>query len=170
MTVRIVGAVLIIMGCGGFGMLLASNHRFLTKTLRQFITTLELMECELQYRQTSLPDLCRIAAQNNCEILKSVFLSLSAELEKQISPSVEKCMAAVLQSRKDIPQIVEESFVHLGQSLGKFDLEGQLKGIEITKVECQRMLEQQTSNQDVRIRCYQTLSICAGAALAILFI
>ena len=170
MTVRIIGAVLIVIGCGGFGILFASSHRFQTKTLRQFITTLELMECELQYRQTPLPDLCRIAAQNNCNILKSVFLSLSTELERQISPSVEKCVAVVLQNRKDMPKIIEESFIHFGQSLGRFDLEGQLKGILITKAECQRMLEQQTNNQDVRMRCYQTLSICAGAALAILFI
>jgi stage III sporulation protein AB len=58
----------------------------------------------------------------------------------------------------------------LGQSLGRFDLEGQLKGIEMTKSETQRILQEYTDNQDSRIRCYQTLSICAGAAVAILFI
>ena len=170
MTVRIIGAVFVIMGCGGFGLLIASAHRAQAKILRQFIMTLDLMECELQYRQPPLPELCQIAAQHNCGVLKSLFLSLSAELEKQISPSVEKCVSAVLQYAKDVPKLIEESFVHLGQSLGKFDMEGQLKGIKITKSECQRMLEHHTNNQDVRIRCYQTLSICAGAALAILFI
>lgn len=170
MTARIIGAVLVIVGCGGLGMLIASNHRQQTKTLRRLIMTLDLVECELQYRQTPLPDLCKIAAQSNCGTLRTIFLDLSTELEKQISPSVEECMAAVIQTRTDVPKIIEECFLLLGQSLGKFDMEGQLKGLMATKSMCQRMLERQTDNQDVRIRCYQTLSICAGAALAILLI
>lgn len=170
MSVRIIGAIFVIIGCGGFGILIATNHRLQEKALRQLIVTLDTMECELQYRQPPLSELCRIVAKNNCGIIKSVLLSLSSELEKQISPSVESCMLAVLQNKYDLPIILNDPLIQLGQSLGKFDLDGQLKGIRITREECQRKLDQYTKDQDNRIRCYKTLSICAGAALAILFI
>jgi stage III sporulation protein AB len=170
MTIKIIGAVLITIGCGGFGVLIASAHRNLTSTLRQFIMILDLMECELQYRQTHLPDLCQMAAQNSSGIIRKIFLSLTTELEKQISPNVEKCLDAVLQNTDNIPKNIKEVFLLLGQSLGRFDLDGQLKGIQMVKSETMRILDVHTNNQDMRIRCYQTLSICAGAAIAILFI
>lgn len=170
MAIRIFGAILVILGCGGFGIMIAANHKMQTRSLRQFIMTLDLMECELQYRQSSLPELCRIAAQNNTGALKTVFSALATELEKQISPSVEKCILAILQNTQDLPRLTKEAFLTLGQSLGRFDLEGQLKGINFAKTESQHLLERHAENQDARIRCYQTLSICAGAAVVILFI
>lgn len=170
MTARIIGAFLVIIGCSGIGILVASAHRNQTKTLRQFIMLLNLMECELAYRHTALPDLCRQLSNNSNGVIMTVFSVLSKELEKQISPDVEQCMHVALKKAGNIPPKVTESFLLLGQSLGRFDLEGQLKGIEMTKSETQRILQEYTDNQDSRIRCYQTLSICAGAAVAILFI
>ena len=170
MTVRIVGAVLIIIGCGGVGLLIASAHRNQTNILRQFIFVLDYLQCELQYHQSPLPDLCRLAAQNTGGVLKIVFLSLSDELDKQISPDVPRCMAAALEKTEKLQVKTKDAFILLGQSLGCFDIDGQLKGLEMTKCEVSRMLMEHTSNQDNRIRCYQTLSICAGAAIAILLI
>jgi hypothetical protein len=56
----------------------------------------------------------------------------------------------------------------LGETLGRFDLQGQLRGLEAVKKNAEFELEQLRSNQDVRLRNYRTFSICAGAALVIL--
>ncbi len=170
MTIKIIGAVLITIGCGGFGVLVASAYRNQTNMLRQFIMALDLMECELQYRQPHLSELCYTASYNSTGIVRKVFQSFVSELEKQISPNAEKCMAAVLQSTDNIQKHMHDVFLLLGQSLGRFDLDGQLKGIRMVRSETKRILDMYTDNQDARIRCYQTLSICAGAAIAILFI
>jgi hypothetical protein len=58
----------------------------------------------------------------------------------------------------------------LGQSLGRFDLNGQLLGIAAVRNTCRSKLQQFEKNKEVRLRSYQTLGLCAGAALAILFI
>ena len=58
----------------------------------------------------------------------------------------------------------------LGTSLGRFDLTGQLNGLEQVRSHCRRELEALAGNRDQRVRGYQTLGICAGAALAILFV
>lgn len=170
MTIKVLGAIFIIAGCGSFGFMVAATHRKETATLRSLITALDIMECELQYRLTPLPELCRRTAESSSGIVKHMLSSLSAELNAQVAPDVEKCVLAVLEKVKDIPALTVQAFQLLGKSLGQFDLEGQLRGIEMVRSESKRLLDGHTRNQDNRIRCYQALGICAGAAMAILFI
>jgi hypothetical protein len=54
--------------------------------------------------------------------------------------------------------------------MGKFDIDGQINGLEAVRSLCRRMLDELTSGREVRLRNYQTLGLCAGAALVILFI
>lgn len=169
MTVKLFGAILVIIGCGGFGFMIAAAHRTEERTLRQFISLLDLMECELQYRLTPLPELCRLAASASRGVLMHVFDRLAAELESQIAPDAEKCMTAAL-SGANVPSLTCKVMGLLGRSLGRFDAEGQLKGIQAVRAESQRLLDTYTKNQDTRLRSYQTLGLCAGAAMAILFI
>jgi hypothetical protein len=49
-------------------------------------------------------------------------------------------------------------------------LEGQLQGIASVHSACERTLEQLSNNREMRLRSYQTLGLCVGAALVILFI
>ena len=64
MEFRWLGAIMIIAGCGGYGFSLAARYRQQERTLSELINALERMECELQYRMTPLPELCRMAAQD----------------------------------------------------------------------------------------------------------
>lgn len=170
MTIKLLGAILVVAGCGSFGFMVAAMHRKEATTLRYLITALDFMACELQYSLTPLPELCRRTAESSNGTIKHLLFDLSTELESQVSPDVEKCVLAVLEKRKDIPALTAKAFRLLGQSLGQFDLKGQLNGIEMVRSESKRILDEHTQNQDNRLRCYQTLGICAGAAMAILFI
>lgn len=170
MSLKWIGAILVIMGCGGFGFKLAASHMREEKTLRQLIGALDYMECELQYHLTPLPMLCRQAAAESSGVICQVFLMLARELEDQVSPDVQRCMNAALSKVKDIPALTLDALTHLGCSLGRFDIAGQLKGLESVRQDCRRRLDELNKNRDVRIRNYQTLGLCAGAALAILFI
>lgn len=168
--IKILGAILVFLGCGGFGFKIAADHRREEKTLRALISLLDYMECELQYRLTPLPDLCRQTAAQCFGCLRSVFLNLAMELEDQISPDVEHCMSVAVCKVKDIPRSTLDGLEHLGRSMGRYDVDGQLKALEAVRKECRRNLERIAADQDTRIRSYQTLGLCAGAAMAILFI
>lgn len=170
MSFKILGAVLVIASCGGFGFLAVAAHKREERSLRQMITALEYMRCELKYHLTPLPELCRQAASQSGGAVRAVFLSLAAELENQISPDVERCMRAALCKVKDIPKLTYDAMVQLGRSLGRFDVDGQLLGLEAARQTCSRGIESLSQNREVRLRSYQTLGLCAGAALAILFI
>lgn len=170
MIIKMLGAILVTLGCGGFGIMIVSAHRRETAALKNLLSVLDTLECELKYRYASLPELCRTAAESGRGVIKDAFLALALELDKQISPDAEKCMRVVLNNMSQIPPKTADALLLFGQSLGRFDLEGQLKGLESVRAECKRILEIHTYDQDKRLRCYQTLGICAGAALAILFV
>ena len=170
MQLKWIGAILIILGCGGFGFSLAASHIREETLLRQLIGILDYMECELQFHMTPLPDLCRQAGQEARGKLKHLFLALSQELDLQNAPDVSNCMTSALKQTEDIPRLTSQNLNLLGRSLGRFDLSGQLSGLEAVRSNCRKDLQELTTNRDVRIRSYQTLSLCAGAALAILMI
>ena len=79
-------------------------------------------------------------------------------------------MAAVLEKAENLDDSIRRILEDFGVNLGRFDLEGQLQGIAHSKLSCHDLLERLVRNKDNRIRSYQTLGLCAGAALAILFV
>lgn len=170
MAMKWIGAMFVLAACGGFGFQIAAAQRKETRTLRQLIRILDFAECELQYRLTPLPELCRNAAQECSGPLSILFMHLSKELEDQISPNVSSCMRAAIAATQQLPRQTAEVLTLLGESLGKFDLNGQLRGLASVRGECNRRLDILSESQDVRLRSYKTLGLCAGAALVILFI
>ncbi len=169
MTYKWIGALLIITGCGGFGFSAAVSFRQEERNLRQLIHILELMEWELQYRLTTLPDLCRQAGKESSGIVKVVFLNLSREMQWQTAPDVRSCMSTALQRSGDIPSSLRRHLVRLSQVLGRFDLAGQIHGLQSVRRGCEDHLRHFAEKRDNRIKSYRTLGLCAGAALAILF-
>lgn len=170
MMYKWIGAILIVAGCGGLGFSLAAAQVREEKLLRQLISALDYMECELQYHLTPLPDLCRQCSQNARGSISAVFQTLSEELAAQIAPDVGSCMRVSLEQVSDLPHSVRNILDMLGRCLGRFDLTGQLKGLEAARGECRRTLKNLTANKEPRLRSLQTLGLCAGAAIAILFI
>lgn len=167
---RWIGAVLVFICCGYFGFAMAMSHRKEERTLRQILLAINYMECELQYRLTPLPQLLGQASKQVGGVARTVLSTLAAELESQISPEVAYCMESVLRREKDVPKLAMEAFQMLGQCLGRFDLQGQLKELDCVRALCTRHLSELEANRDVRLRSYQTLGLCAGAALAILLL
>lgn len=169
MTIKWIGAILIIVGCGGFGFLMASAYRSEERMLEALCRALEYMSCELAYRMTPLPQLCRNTADLLTGKTKEVFLRLAQELDQQVSPDASSCMRAV-QASINLPDSVQDVLTQLGNCLGSFDLSGQIRGIESCLKNAQEKRKYLSNHRQNRIRSYQTLGLCAGAALAILFL
>ncbi len=170
MGIKLLGVLFVIFGCGAVGFTMASVHRFEENMLRQLIGIMDFMECELQYHLTPLPTLCARAAEEGTGPMRTVFLKLSAELENQIQPNAEICMKNTLCAVDNIPASTNEALLLLGRSLGRFDIAGQLKGLDGVRQHCNRVLETLCTDKEIRLRNYKTLGLCAGAAMAILFI
>ena len=170
MIIRWIGACMIIVASAGFALLLALFHRKEVSAVKNLIGALDYMECELQYRMYALPELCRLTAAECADPLKDVFSELANQLEDQISPDARYCMRTVLAKQNKIPSQALECLYLLGDSLGKFDLQGQLKGLENVRGACRERLNRLNAGSDSRLRSYQMLGLCGGAALIILLI
>ena len=167
---KLLGAVMILLSAGGVGFSVVSSYRYQERMLQQLIRALEYMECELQYRLTPLPTLCIAASQACTGCVKNVLQRLGQEMEAQITPNAAACMHAVISNHENIPDRLKKCLDQLGDSLGRFDLTGQLQGLKSVKQHAIFELEKLRQNQDVRLRSYQTLGFCAGAALVVLFL
>ena len=170
MITKIFGMILVIFSCGGVGFKIAADHRREESFLRQFIDILNYMEWELKFRMTPLPDLCRKIATEYNNAIGNVFYDLAFEMDKQQNSDLSSCLTNVLNSKNIIPSISRTEFDRLGKYMGKFDLDGQLKGLDAVREDCKRNMDNLLANRENRLRSYQTLALCAGAALAILFI
>ena len=164
------GAVFVLVSCGGFGAGIAGGYRRRERLLRQLMNVLENMEAELGYHLIALPELTKQAARDAGGILRDVFLNLTRELSWQAQPDASGCMYAAMEQCHDLPSCLRRPLAQLGQTLGRFDLEGQIQGLEAARDTCRRELSRLEKNRDVRLRSYQTLGLCAGAALVILFL
>lgn len=170
MNIKWIGAALIICGCGLTGFSMSAAYRREEQDLRQMLAALDYMTCELQYHASPLPELCRHAGTERRGCVSKLFLNLANELESQVSPDVQSCLAVAAATAGALPKRIQEAVCILGSSLGRFDLEGQLQGLDTVRSYCRKQLEEMSVGKETRLRSYQTLGLCAGAALAILFV
>ena len=167
---KIIGAVLVITACGFFGFHTAIHHVEKIRLLQGMISALDYMVCELKTRAIPLPQLCRQVGERSKGKISQIFIAMSEELELQILPDAEMCMHSVLDKSSELDREISGVFEELGKQLGRFDLPGQVRGLESCQKQCALKLEQVSKNKDCRLRSYRTLGLCAGAAIAILFI
>ena len=167
--IRLLGAVLLTAGCGGLGFSLAATYRREMSMLRRLIQTLQEMEWELKYRMPVLSGLCKIAADTSAGVIRDIFRELEEKLNNREIYDISACMNAIV-IQKELPRSVGKNLKPLGSSLGRYDLEGQLQGLEAIRRQCRKDLKKLEENSGQRLRNYQTLALCAGIALAILLI
>ena len=170
MNYRWIGAGVVFLTCGSLGFSIAAEYRKEMQTLRNLVTMLDMMECELSYRLTPLPELCRKSVAGITGQVRRVMLAFARELEQQICPDTNTCMGYVLNCAKGLTPSGQKYLKKLGISLGRFDLAGQLTAINALREECAKALDGMDVDRQQRLRGYQTLGLCAGAALVILLV
>lgn len=170
MELRWLGALLVIAGGGSIGFSMAFHYRKQEQCLRQLIKAIELFSCELEFKLTPLPEVCRSVSRSVGGSIGEVFQCLAQELDSQIRPDAACCMESAVACCKDLSQPCRGWLLQLGRTLGRFDVAGQLAELASVKAGCVEQMNAMLAERDVRIRNYQTLGLCAGAALAILLI
>lgn len=170
MSYKWIGAMLIVGSCGGFGLSLTLHQKREEAMLTQLCRILDEMLWELPFQLTPLSELIRHTAGSTKGMLRTVFDGLAEQLDRQVLPDVQSCMEAVLRENALTFPRLRRMLLLLGQSLGRFDLSGQLKELTSVRELCGQELKLLQSDRDTRLRSYRILGLCAGAALVILLI
>ena len=166
MSLRLSGSLLLLLGCGGFGFSAANLMKDRLQAMYDFIHLLELMKSELSYRRTPLPALFRnLAVRFNR--FKEIANGFADCMEGQVSPNLRACMQ-IATGRQKGKGLADEYFLLLADSLGNFDLEGQLKELDMLQGQIQKKITEMEREQTSKMRLCRTLGLCAGAGMAIL--
>lgn len=170
MSIKWLGVIFVVGSCAGVGFSAALSYEKQERILYQLLHILNYMACELQYRLLPLPELCKQASRECGGTVRRVLIALAEELERQMEPDVPSCMQTALQKEPLPSRRIRRLFLMLGRSMGRFDLTGQLRGLEEVRMACERELKPLAQQKQNAVRSYRTLGICAGAALAILLL
>ena len=170
MSLRWIGAILIFTGCGGVGLFMILQDKRQLETVKELTDALVFMRNELSCRVTPLPALCVMASSACKGEIAAVLKAFSTELEGQALWDVSLCMRAVVTQCRPLPQAVEALLNKLGKSIGKFGLSEQLAGLDALLLECNTLRSDLERDRPQRLRNYQTLALCSGAAMAILLL
>ena len=165
-----VGAILVIAAGSLCGFSMARSYSALEQGLRQLVVGLEIMHCQIQYRLTTVPELCRILSAACTGTVAQVFSDLEAALEQEDACRLPLSMAEALRQNPELPEPCVRSFRRIGQMLGQMDLQSQLKSIELETERLRGTLRQVAEERPGRVKSYRTLGIGCGVALAIVLL
>ncbi|MBE6944891.1 MAG: hypothetical protein E7459_02235 [Ruminococcaceae bacterium] len=168
--IRWMGAIIVIVACGCCGCSMARSYGELEHSLRQLLSAMELMHCQMEYRLTTLPELCRILPSACSGIVGKVFSDLGQELERQETMDISLCMEEALQKNPKLPVPCARSLRRLSRILGQADLQLQLRGITTEMERMKVDLRQVAAERPGRVKSYRALGICGGIALAIVLL
>lgn len=170
MWLRLIGACAITVSSAGFGLRAAWEYRLRLRLLRDFISCLEEMQQQLRQNLLPLPQLVCIASELGQGTIYRIMAGFYTALIDPEAEDIPGCMRKALSSFRDLHPDIRRLLVQLGRCLGKFDLTGQLKGMEDVKTAAQKQLLTMEHEQNRNVRCYRTLGIFGGMALAVLLL
>ena len=169
--IRLLGAALIIVGCGGLGLSAVSRLDSRVRDLRELSAGLEILQRELGWRLSPLPDALEAAAGGTHERAAG-FYAFCAQGARQLagasfrtlwSRGLEQCPLRL--SRED-RALLEQ----LGPILGRYDGDSQRQAVENVLAGLSRQRAQAEDDRKRLGRVYGVLGLTAGLFLALVLI
>lgn len=170
MIYKVYGAVLLLLGFGGIGFLMNHKRRKELSMLQQMNCFLDNLICDLRYCQAPLCQLINRGERHLSGELQQLIKRFTAELDAQIAPDAFCCMAAVMSSCVNLPASVGNILTALGQSFGRYDVEGQVRCLEAVQHRCRHDALYLEDRLGSYTRCCQAYTLGAGAILALILL
>lgn len=168
MTLRLIGALVICLGSSCLGFSAAGSVKRSAKTLRQLKQALEMMRCEVSYTLTPIARICEIICSSSEGEVRCLFEKLTDVYSRPLPENEDWAKKLTASCLKSIPAQPQDAMTELISSFGRFGAAEQLRLIDLTLEKLCAAAEQQEAEKQQRCRCYQSLGICTGLAVAIL--
>lgn len=168
--IRWIGAALVLLGAGIFGGKRAAQYYRRVRQLRELKSAAEIIRCEINYTLLPLPQLYRSAADRLSGPMAQFFRELSQNLDAGIprSRAAAKAMEAVPSLL--LPNDARMALLELCASLGRYDIDGENRMIQLSSQRVAVALERCESEKKPMARSCAALAISAGIALVILML
>lgn len=170
---KIIGAMLVILGSTGFG---AACRQEMVQTLQHTVCLqeiLDLIKSEVEYSKSSLPEACRMAGVKTAEPYRSALLHVAEQMRENAGISFPKvweqemkhCLAKLAVKKKD-----RELFLRFAQSTGYADRQMQLRALEQYSMLLKQSVEAQREELLKKGRVVMSMGLISGVFLTIVLL
>ena len=167
---KIIGVSLILCGAGGFGVAKAMQFYRQLRQLRDCVSALEILKCELNYTLMPLPRICRETA-SRVKAPVAQLLSLYANKLDNELPRTKAAAQAIEETRGlTLPSDAQLALLELLEGLGRYDLDGENRLLQMTTHRLNAALERIEKEKKPLAKGYAALGLCTGLALVILLV
>ena len=169
--IRIFGAALLILGCGGLGLSAVNRLDGRVRDLRELSAGLEILQRELGWRLSPLPEALETAA-GGTHGRAAQFFACCAQGAKQLAGSPFRTLWSRGLERSPLWLSGEDRALleQLGPILGRYDGDSQRQAVENALAGLGRRLTQAEDDRRRLGRVYGILGLTAGVFLAIVLI
>lgn len=133
---KLIGAVMIVVASGLAGMALASVYARRPKELRQLRSALQMLETEITYTATLLPDALSQVGSRCEQVVARLFNRTAAELKAMSGCTAREAWEAALEEYTDGTALTASDLSilrNLGNSLGISDQTDQVKHLHLAR-------------------------------------
>lgn len=172
MLMKGIGAGLIIFSTGAMGLTLARSYSLQVQNLRQLISFFQLLESEIQFAKTTLPNVIAVqAVQLPGDIgrfLQFIDKGLAAGTGERFSAIWEDGLKIL--GAGGLPAEVLEDLQRVGEVLGMSDTAEQSKHLKVLQHRLQHALQAAEEERDKQARLWQYLGFSAGLLIILLLV
>ncbi len=167
----ILGCVVLIAGCGSSGLWLANRVRRRPIELREFLMALALLDTEIVWGATPLPEAFRIVKERTDSPWQEFFAELQERLQRGESASIAWQETIVTQNphfclkKEDWPVIRD-----VGKGLGRSDRTEQHKQLELVQRQLALVKDQAGVWSDKQAKMWSYLGFLCGIAGVLILI
>ena len=168
---KILGAALVTMASLMTGLLARQNLGQRLRFLRQLRLGLELMQSEMEVHMVSVPELFEAVGRQLSGPLGELFTGTGVQMAALKGRSPVTAMK--LQLEQQAPFLGKQEtalLLELATSLGRYDLGGQARTLELYKHQTDGLLEEAALDKKHKSRAWMTASVCTGLALIVILL
>lgn len=168
MMIRIVGASLLCLASVYIGFSAAGTVRKTAKELQRLKLALEMMHCEVSYALTPLGRVCEIISDACGGDVGRFFYQVQKNLAQSNDKPQDWVAQTVCKFLPSLPKQVQDALTELLSSFGRFGVHEQLRMIDLAAQKVDAAISDIDADRAQRCKCYRTLGICTGIAVAVL--
>ena len=170
MLLRLIGALAVVIGCGGLGLYYSLRDGFRINELQEFKKALLILSSEIEYMRAPLNIACANIAKRTEHVISAMFTHFAELLTNNDGETAYQLWLVAMAGIKEKSNMPTEDFSVIdgfGKTLGYLDKQMQQNAISYAIDYTEEKVAMLQSNSDKSKRMYRSLGIICGLLITV---
>lgn len=171
--IKLIGCLVILISSSGVGYIAGSRFGMRVKELRLLKISLQMLETEIAYANTPLPQALEAVYLKSSYPVNQIFKNACELLKKRMYSTVGEAFEKAIGMCSDILSLTAEDIGILksfGYTLGTSDIDGQLKSFKMVMKQLESQEVKAEADMGRNEKMYKNLGVLAGLAVSVLLL